>query len=124
MPEITLHQQVFAFVTALVIFAFIVELVRRRRLREEYSWLWLLTGAAMLVMVVWYRALLFVTAVIGAMSPVTTLMLFSLLFLLAIAIHYSIIVSRLTVQVKNLAQELALLAAERERGTTADHRAR
>ena len=124
MPEITLHQQVFAFVTALVIFAFIVELVRRRRLREEYSWLLLLTGAAMLVMVVWYRALLFVTAVIGAMSPVTTLMLFSLLFLLAIAIHYSIIVSRLTVQVKNLAQELALLAAERERGTAADHRAR
>jgi hypothetical protein len=124
MPEITLHQQVFAFVTALVIFAFIIELVRRRRLREEYSWLWLLTGASMLVMVVWYRALLFITSLIGAMSPVTTLMLFSLLFLLAIAIHYSIIVSRLTVQVKNLAQELALLAAERERGTAADHRTR
>lgn len=124
MPEITLHQQLFAFATALVIFAFIVELVRRRRLREEYSWLWLLTGATMLVMVVWYRALLFITAMIGAMSPVTTLMLFSLLFLLAIAIHYSIIVSRLTVQVKNLAQELALLSAERERGTAADNRAR
>lgn len=119
MPEITAHQQLFAFVSALVVCALIVELVRRRRLREEYAWLWLLTGATMLVLVLWYRLLLFITWLVGAISPVTTLLLFSLLFLLAIAVHYSIIISRLTVQVKNLAQELALLSAERERPTSA-----
>lgn len=111
----TPRQTFFAVVTATVVLLLIVELVRRRRLREEYSWLWLLTGATMLVLVVWYRLLLFVTWMIGAVSPVTTLLLFSLLFLLVIAIHYSMIISRLTTQVKNLSQEIALLASELER---------
>jgi hypothetical protein len=105
---ITLHQQIFAVLASIVVFVFILELVRRRRLREEYSWLWLLTGAGMIVLVVWYRLLLYITRVVGAANPITTLFLFSLLFLLAIAIHFSVIISRLTTQVKNLAQELAL----------------
>ncbi len=107
----TPHQQFFAVLTSFVVFALILELVRRRRLREEYSWLWLLTGAVMIVLVGWQQLLFLITRLIGAVSPLTTLLLFSLLFLLAIAIHYSIIISRLTTQVKNLAQELALLGA-------------
>ncbi len=107
----TPHQQFFAVLTSLIVFALILELVRRRRLREEYSWLWLLTGVGMVVLVVWDHLLFVITRVIGAVSPLTTLLLFSLLFLLAIAIHYSIIISRLTTQVKNLAQELAILGA-------------
>jgi len=107
----TPHQHGFAVLTSLIVFALILELVRRRRLREEYSWLWLLTGAAMIVLVGWQQLLFMITRLIGAVSPLTTLLLFSLLFLLAIAIHYSIIISRLTTQVKNLAQELALLGA-------------
>ncbi|MFQ5851210.1 MAG: DUF2304 domain-containing protein [Candidatus Binatia bacterium] len=112
---ITVHQRVFAVLASIAVFLLIVELVRRRRLREEYSWLWLLTGVGMIVLVVWYRLLLFVTWMIGAGTPVTTLFLFSSLFLLVIAIHYSVIISRLTTQVKNLAQELALLASQVER---------
>jgi hypothetical protein len=106
---ITPHQQIFAILTAIVVFVLIVELVRRRRLREEYSWLWLLTGAGMIVLVVWYRLLVYITWIIGAGTPVTTLFLFSTLFLLIIAVHYSVIISKLTTQIKNLAQELALL---------------
>jgi hypothetical protein len=114
MVELTLHQTVFALVTSLLIFVLIVELVRRRRLREEYSWLWLLTSAVMIVLVVWFRLLVFITHLVGAVTPINTLLLFAVLFLFAIAVHYSVIVSRLTSQVKNLAQELALLAAQRE----------
>lgn len=110
----TSHQRLFALITSVTVFLFIIELVRRRQLREEYSWLWLLTGATMILLVIWYRLLLVITWVIGAISPVTTLLLLSLLFLLAIAIHYSVIISRLTTQVKNFAQELALLAAQLE----------
>lgn len=106
---ITPHQQIFAILTAIAVFLMIVELVRRRRLREEYSWLWLLTGAGMILLVVWYRLLLYITRFIGAGTPVTTLFLFSTLFLLIIAVHFSVIISKLTVQIKNLTQELALL---------------
>ena len=108
---LTLHQTAFALTTSLLIFVFILELVRRRRLREEYSWLWLLTAAIMVLLVVWFPLLRVVTGVIGAATPINTLLLFAVLFLFAIAVHYSVIISRLTSQVKNLAQELALVSS-------------
>jgi hypothetical protein len=111
---LTLHQTAFALVTSLVTFAFILELVRRRRLREEYSWLWLLTSGAMILLVVWFRLLVVITHLVGAVTPINTLLLFAVLFLFAIAVHYSVIVSRLTTQMKNLAQELALVSAQLE----------
>jgi hypothetical protein len=114
MAELTLHQTVFALLTSLVALALVLELVRRRALREEYSWLWLLTAGAMVLLVVWYRLLLVITRLVGAVTPLNTLLLCAVLFLFAIAVHYSMIITRLTVQVKTLAQELALLAARLE----------
>jgi hypothetical protein len=114
MAELTLHQMAFALVTSLAALVFVLDLVRRRRLREEYSWLWLLTAGAMVVLVVWYKLLIVITRVMGAVTPLNTLLMAAVLFLFAIAVHYSMIISRLTVQVKNLAQELALLAAKVE----------
>ena len=38
------QQKIFAIIASVLIMLLVVELVRRRRLREEYSWLWLLTG--------------------------------------------------------------------------------
>jgi hypothetical protein len=111
---LTLHQTAFALTTSLLMFLFILELVRRRRLREEYSWLWLLAAGAMVLLVVWFRLLMIITHLVGAVTPLNTLLLFAVLFLLAIAVHYSVIVSRLTSQVKNLAQELALVSARLE----------
>jgi hypothetical protein len=116
MDGLTLHQAIFALLTALVSFGFILELVRRRRLREEYSWLWLLTAAVMVLLVVWFPLLRFFTVLIGAVTPINTLLLFAVLFLFAIAVHYSVIISRLTTQVKNLAQEVALVSARAEGG--------
>lgn len=109
--ELTFHQTLFAVVTSVIVFGLLLELVRRRRLREEYAWLWLLTGAAMIVLATWYRLLVFVTWAIGAVAPLNTLVIFALFFLLAIAVHFSVIISRLTTQIKILSQEVALLSA-------------
>ncbi|MBI2528379.1 MAG: DUF2304 domain-containing protein [Candidatus Rokubacteria bacterium] len=107
----TLHQTVFSILTSVVVFVLILELIRRRRLREEYAWLWLLTGVAMILLVAWPRLLAGITRMIGAVAPLTTLLIFSTLFLLMIAVHYSLIISKLTTQVQNLSQEVALLSA-------------
>jgi hypothetical protein len=117
MPDtvtLTPHQTAFALVISLLTFIFILELVRRRRLQEEYSWLWLLASGAMILLVVWFKLLVVLTHLVGAVTPINTLLLFAVLFLFAIAVHYSVIVSRLTSQVKNLAQELALVSARLE----------
>lgn len=104
-----LRQKLVAIFISVVILGVIVELVRRRKLREEYSWLWLLTGTGLLTLAVWYELLVKITRLIGAVLPTSTLFFFGLIFLLLINLHYSLKISQLTNQVKNLAQKMALL---------------
>ncbi len=107
-----LHQKIFAILAGVMLLGLIFELVRKRKLKEEYSWLWILTGIIILALVVWYDLLLFVTHLIGAGNPRTTLFLFGLLFLVLINIHFSIRISTFTDQIKELAQRLAILTKE------------
>lgn len=111
----TPNQKIFALSVCILVFLLTLEMVRRRRLREEYSVLWLLTSALMFVLVLRYEWLVGLTALIGAVLPTTTVFLGALLFLLLIAVQFSIKLSRITEQIKNLAQENALLRAELER---------
>lgn len=104
-----LQQKIFAIIISLTLLIFIVELVRRRKLREEYSWLWLLTGAVILILALWYDLLQGITYLIGAGLPTSTLFFLGLVFLILIAIQFSVKVSELNNQVKNLAQENGLL---------------
>lgn len=105
----TPRQQIFALVASAALLVFIVEMVRRRRLREEYSWLWLFTGVAILVLSAWFGLLEWLTNLIGAVVPVSTLFVFGILFLVVTNIYYSIKISTLTNQLKNQAQRLAIL---------------
>ena len=107
-----IRQQIFALIVGIAISIFIVEMVRRKKLREEYSWLWLLTSLGIIVLVIWYDLLVFITDMIGAVLPTTTLFVFGLLFLLLIALHYSVKISSLTDQVRKLAQKLSILQSE------------
>ncbi|MCC7107206.1 MAG: DUF2304 domain-containing protein [Chloroflexi bacterium] len=105
------RQQAFAVIAAIGLFLLIVDLVRRRKLREEYAWLWLLMGVAILLPTVFYDALVWLSQLIGAVVVTTTLFILALLFVILICIQFSVRISRLTTQVKDLAQEVALLRA-------------
>ncbi len=95
---------------------FVFNLVRRRRLREEYSLLWLLTGFVLLFFsifqdVVWDRF----SRLIGVDYPPSALFLLGLGFLFLIILNYSVVLSKLSEESKELIQELALLKDELER---------
>ncbi len=107
-------QKVFAVIASAVLILLVVALIRRRRLKEEYAILWLITAIGILVLVVWYDLLEFISRMIGAIAPTTTLFLFAFLFLMLISIHFSVKFSRLSDQVKDLTQETAFLRKELE----------
>lgn len=109
-----LHQKIVAVIIAFSIFALIISLLRRRKLREEYSWLWLLTGAVILILSFSYPLLLWLTRLIGAGLPTSTLFFFGLIFLVLICLQFSVRLSGLSNQVKNLTQQQALLEAQME----------
>ena len=110
----TFAQKIFGIITSICIFTIIIYLVKKGKLREEYSWLWLLTGFVILVLVLWYDILLFVTHLIGAVTPTTTLFIFSIVFLILLSLHFAIKISLLTDQVKNLAQKVSILESEND----------
>jgi hypothetical protein len=107
-----IRQQIFALIICLVVFVFTIDMVRKRRLREEYSVLWLTTSMIMFVLVIRYDWLEALTSFIGAGLATTTLFIGSIIFLMLIAVQFSIMISKLTNQVKNLAQDNALLRTE------------
>lgn len=106
-------QRFFAITASVVTFGVVIELIRRRKLREEYAFLWVMTTVGMIVVTSWYGLIERITHMIGAVVVTTTLFIFALLFLLLISVHFTMVLSRLTVQVRRLAQEIAVLEAER-----------
>jgi hypothetical protein len=109
-----LRQQVFFLSLALVLLLVIIELVRRRRLRVEYSWLWLASGVSIIGLILRYDLLIWLTELVGAAIPTSTLFFLCILYLALLSLNYSVRLTALTRQVKELAQELALLRAEGE----------
>jgi hypothetical protein len=91
---------------------FVLELVRRRKLREEYSWLWLLTSVVYLVVTLWSGLGNWITGVIGTNSVPIAFAFIGLQFIAIISIQYSVRLSNLTNQIKDLTQEIAILEGE------------
>jgi hypothetical protein len=98
----------------MLVFVFTIDMVRQRRLREEYSVLWLTTSLLMFVLVIRYDWLEALTRFIGAGLATTTLFIGAIIFLMLIAVQFSFKISRLSDQMKNLAQDNALLRTELE----------
>jgi len=100
---------IFGLVAGIGAFVFVLELVRRRRLKEEYSLLWLATAAALIVLSLSRPALDLLANTVGIIYPPSALFLVAVIFVLFILLHYSIVLTRLTQENKENAQQLALL---------------
>jgi hypothetical protein len=111
-----LRQKIVFLTIAVGMLLVIAELVRRRRLRVEYSWLWLASGVTIILLILHYDLLIWITGLVGAAIPTSTLFFSCILYLALLSLNYSVRLTELTRQVKDLAQEVALLRAEREGG--------
>jgi hypothetical protein len=117
---ISTNLRIVAIAGSLVLLIFIVELVRRRRLKEEYSVLWVATALALLLLAVWGGLLRNLAHFIGADSQASTLYFFGLLFVVFLLLHFSVRVSNLERRVIVLLQEIALLSERDGRASRAE----
>ena len=100
-------------IASVALIGVILELIRRRRLRERYALLWLLTGIALLVLSLWREGLNTIAGWAGVTGyPPAVLFALGLLFVIVVLLHYSTVISKLSDQNTILAQRLALLEAE------------
>jgi hypothetical protein len=109
-----LQVRILSLVVSLLFIAYVVWLVRNRKLRETDSIVWILAALAIFVLSVWVRPLVYVTELIGAKYPVSTLFFSALIFLVFISLWMTTRISALSEEVKELAQKIALMSEEKE----------
>ncbi len=84
-------------------------MVRRRKLMEEYSILWLSGSVVVLILSLKQSWLNRIAAAVGIAYPPSLLFLVGMLFIVLILIHFSITISKLKQKNKQIAQEIALM---------------
>jgi len=112
---IPLSTRIMALWISVFLLGVVLWLVKRRLLREQYTPIWIMAASGLFLLNVWPRTLFAMTRAIGAWTHGSTLFYLGLLFLVAICLSYAVRLSSLTLQVKNLAQEVSLLRERIER---------
>ncbi len=107
-----LRIQIISVIASLIIAGFIFELIRKRKMMEKYSLWWFASAIALLVFSFW-RDLLDKLALLLGVEYAPSVLLIVILFCgFIIALHFTVVISKLTEQNKILAQEVALLRNE------------
>ena len=101
--------KVFGLLASAILVIYIIDLVRKKKLREEYSFIWFVIGISMIIFLLRFDLIMALTRFLGVLSPNNVIFFFSVLFLLIIALQFSVKISNLTDQIKILAQENTLL---------------
>ena len=114
---ISWNLRIIGMVGSLGLLLLVLELVRRRQLKEEYTVLWVVTAAVLFLLAAFEGLLGGVRNLIGAGSEASTLYFFGLLFVVALLLHFSVRVSRLERRVISMMQEIALLGALSRNGS-------
>jgi hypothetical protein len=99
----------FSICASAALLLYILEMVRRRKLREEYSILWLAGSVVILVLSLKQDWLVGLARAAGIAYPPSFLFLIGILFILLILIHFSIAISKLHQMNKKISQEMSLL---------------
>lgn len=103
--------RVIALVVSIGFLLAILHLVRQGRLREEYTPIWTVVGFGIVLLSVWFDGLRLITRAVGAWTASSTLFFFGEIFLMILCLNYAVRLSALTLQMKCLAQEVAMLRA-------------
>jgi Uncharacterized conserved protein (DUF2304). len=98
-----------AIAGSVIFIVFILELIRKKKIKEEFSLLWLFFGIVFLVLSVWRESLALIAFYLGFAYPPAALFLILIVAVISILVHFSILISRLTEQAKTLIQEVGLL---------------
>jgi hypothetical protein len=95
-----------------ILIGVVLELVRRRKLTEEYSLVWLVSAAVLLAASLRREALQTVGRWLGIEQPPVVLLAIAMLILVVVSLCLSVVVSRQRRQIDRLMEDTAILSAE------------
>ena len=111
--EIAIHLRVLIGVLCFALVGIIIELIRKNRLKEHYAIIWLCTALSIFIFGIWPDSLNLISRIVR-LHHLTTLFLVSFIFLLAIVLHFTLVISQLFDRNRRLTQEVAWIRFEME----------
>lgn len=104
--------QLVAIVVSAAFLLAVLELVRRRKLVEEYSFLWIVAAIVMLAVSIWRELLHAAARELGVHDPPNVLLIALTGVVVAALLAASVILSKQRRQIERLIEEAAILSAE------------
>ena len=104
--------QIIAIVLSAVFLLGVLELVRRRKLVEEYSFLWIAVATLMLAISIWRELLHSAARELGVHDPPNVLLIALTAAVVLALLGISVILSRQRRQIERLIEDASILSAE------------
>lgn len=106
--------QIIAISGSFLLIIFIVSLIKNRRLKVEYSLLWLLFSVIILAISIWKSGLDWFAAIVGITYAPAALFLILIMIVFVMMIEFSMIISKQSEWIKKSAQDIGMLKLEVE----------
>jgi hypothetical protein len=104
--------QIVAVANSVALLLLVLELVRRRKLAEEYSILWIASAVVLLLISLSRETVHALARWIGVQYPPAALLLGLIGIVFVAALFFSVVASRQREQIERLCEEVAILGAE------------
>ena len=115
MEEVNIiRTQYIGIITSVVFLIFIIQLIRKGHLKESYSILWLFFGSILLFFSIWRHGLDSVSLFLGIAYPPALLFIIMILGMLMVLIQYSVVITKQSLKIKKLSQDLGIIKEEFE----------
>ncbi len=101
--------QIISIAGSLLFMFFIFRLIIKGKLREEYSIVWIICTLALLLFAFWRNGLDVIAKLLGVYYPPALIFLGAIFAIIVFLVHLSVVNSKQHKQIKELAQEMALL---------------
>ena len=113
--------QILAIAARIGFLLYIGRLITRRRLREEYSIVWIVCTSLLLIFSFWRNGLAVMARLFGVVEAPNLIFTGAIFAIMIYLLHISVVISKLQASNKKLAQEIALLKNKLETENAGDN---
>lgn len=113
--DLDIRLKLMAVLTAAIFMVLIVHLVKRRALKENYALLWIVFASFTVLAALNFNIIRWIAHSLGIANPNNALFFLGIIFLTLIVIVFTMEISYLYNQVKNLIQEVSILKNQEPR---------
>lgn len=101
--------QIIVAIGIMVALSVIINMIRRKKLELRYALVWLAVGISILVLDCFPELIAWLSTTMGIENPVNMLFFLGFCFALVIIFVLTMAMSRMSIRIKELAQEIALI---------------